>query len=313
TAEGKKEGSEETPEEVPAEASAETAEPEQEEETPPEPEPFVFAGKEYESQEKAEQFVKSYLGQVGSLEKKNAELQDRLIEATERLTRVLQEKPTEGPAKPKEEAEPAKPLSMWDALNRDEFTKALEEGDTERAADLIAWTMDQVLEGREARLKQTDLADWQTFRSRLADYEESRGVFEKFSESKDDKGSYLYPEFHEDTQENREFLSRVAVRWQEMPGRDVMIKEGNGVYGAYLCYLAEKDWQQYHNRPEAAPEEPAPEVSEPEKPQRTPASGVSTGSGMPRAAVRGSRAAAEAQILSDLDAVMKEDDPTLGL
>ncbi|MHC4369643.1 MAG: hypothetical protein ACYSW8_18690 [Planctomycetota bacterium] len=305
------EGSEETQEEAEPASPDSEAESETEEETPPEPEPFEFAGKEYESREKAEQFYKSYLGQVGSLEKKNQELVEKLIESNERLTRVLQEKPAEGPAEPNEEAESAKPLSLWDTLNRDHFKEKMEEGDTEGALDYLCYKIDGVLDARENNLKQTELSSWSDFRSQMAEVKEAQGIFEKFSDRKDDSGNPLYPEFQEETPENRAFLDMVVQRWKEMPGRKEMVKSGNGEYSAYLAYLDVKEWQRYHKKPEPAPET-VPKVSEPEKPQRTPAPGVSTGSGMPRPAGTG-RAADQAKILQEIDAFMKEDDPTLGL
>ncbi len=228
---------------------------------------------------------------------------------------MLQKEPAEGPAKPKEEkAESSQPLSLWDTLDRNHFKERMEEGDIEGALDYLTYKVDEVIEARENNLKESELKSWGEFRSQMSEFKESQGIFEQFAERTDNDGKPLYPEFHEDLPENRAFIERVAKRWKEMPGRKEMVKSGNGEYSVYLAYLAERDWQGFQKGPEPpAPEETKTEVSEPPKPQRTPAPGVSTGSGMPRAASRGSRSAEQAQILRDLDEVMREDDPTLGL
>lgn len=222
---------EETPPDQPPESEAETAE------------PFVFLGRNYDSQEAAEQAIRSHVGSVRAQQARIEEMTELLARQTdiiERYQRGETQEPPEagesgsGSGRPSAKDTGSKaegPLTVAEAVNWDllrdlrEDPKYGEEG----ALQYLVAKMDQVTNERVEKALAEKFGPVEAREEQRARFDQGMETFQSLAERlHEDSDDPLYPELQED----EAFVQQAASLWYHNP---FFFEQGE--YGAHLAVL----------------------------------------------------------------------------
>lgn len=260
-------------------------------------EKFSFYGREFDSREAAEQFFRTWEGQVSAAQRRLEEMTSNL----ERQNRRIEE--LSAPKAPEKAAEP-KPLPkrFADTIDWSVYNAIAEDKGQALAQEWLALKLDDYQEARETALQEalvekfeSRFKGWDQMSGYMEKMQLAGGLFQDLAARVDDQGKPAYPEINSDPQ----FLEEMAQHWDRIPEKEKM-----GVHGAYLAYLETRDRRSRLAPKPAAPPKPAPKPLNPAK-DNTLSGGASS-----RVSTQAPRA--RDSVSAAIEAELKRVDPVLG-
>lgn len=259
-------------------AGEETLAPTEEgEQVPPTEGGFTFLERDYANQDAAEQAIRSHMGSVSSLSKRNAELEGLLKESTDALERqtTMGGKPDQrlkpdAPSPTPREGAPvqadAKGPPKWTDFYKPEVAAKIRE-DPDYGDDGAELYREQKMEtyhqardeyGRDAMLSEirAENAPMREQAEQIRQVQEATEIFSSLADRvayqppDGEDPTYLYPELRVD----KDFVEAVARRYHETPGH---LEQGE--YGGHMAYLEEKHFRDITG---ASPSTPGKKPSE---------------------------------------------------
>lgn len=260
-------------------------------------EKFSFYGREFDSREAAENYFRTWNGQLSSASAKINELNEALARQNDMIERLQAKAPESA-----REAPPAKqelPKKIADAIDWGVYKALAEEKGHDVAQEWLMLKTEELLDGRFKSLEEgyekklsEKLQGWDQLSGYMQKLNVAGSLFEKLYTRSDAQGNPAYPEM-----DDPQFLEEMAFYWDQLPD-----KEQQGLRGAYLAYLETKDRRAREGRG-VAKAAPAPRPVTPKQDTTV------TGGGVPR--VSNNRGHSSA-IKNALKAEYEKVDPVLG-
>jgi hypothetical protein len=198
---------------------------------------FRFFEREFDSREAAEQFFRTWDGQIRAANRRLAETNELI----ERQNRTIEEMRARGGDRkaPAEAPKPAPAVQrLADSIDWDVYRELKEKNGDDWAAEWLALKIDEHQDAREkAFLENLEkkleprLSGSDQLTAYLQKLEKATPIFEELANRVNDDGSAAYPEM-----EDPEFLQEMAAAFDRIPNAI-----DQGIRGAYLAYLETKD------------------------------------------------------------------------